>query len=144
MSRYQVQFDEFFPAPRAKIFAFFANHENLGLILGGKVRRIKDGEDAKHPNGLGSVREIRLPGQLPFEETITTFTPDTLIEYTVTRGSPIKNHFGHIEFANAPGGTQMHYTIAFEPRIPFTGGLIRAILNSGFKKGLPRVMKNLG
>lgn len=145
MSRYEVSFDEVFPAPRSKIFKFFGTHKKVGLIFGGQFDRIKDGEDAKNPDGLGSVRRIKLPLPGPsFEETIITFQPETLIEYTVTRGSPIKNHLGHIEFSDAPnGGTRVKYTIGFEPRIPCTGLVIKGILSAGFKMGIPRVMKNL-
>lgn len=145
MSRYEVGFDEVFPAPSSKIFKFFGTHEKVGLIFGGKFERIKDGEDPKNPDGLGSVRRISLPLPGPsFEETVITFQPETLIEYIVSRGSPIKNHLGHIEFSDAPGGgTRVKYTIGFEPRIPGTGRLIAGILKAGFKLGIPRVMKNL-
>jgi hypothetical protein len=145
MSRHEVGFDQVFPAPRSKIFKFFGTHEKVGLIFGGKFERIKDGEDAKNPDGLGSVRRITLPLPGPsFEETVITFQPETLIEYIVSRGSPIKNHLGHIEFSDAPnGGTRVKYSITFEPRIPCTGLVIKGILAAGFKMGLPKVMKNL-
>lgn len=145
MSRYEVSIDEVFPAPRSKIFKFFGTHEKLGIIFGGQFERIKAGEDPKNPDGLGSIRLIKLPLPGPaFEETIITYQPETLIEYIVSRGSPIKNHLGHIEFSDAPGGgTRVKYTIGFEPRIPCTGLLIKGILTAGFKIGIPRVMKNL-
>ena len=141
MGQQQVVFEEFFAAPRAKVFAFFADHEKFGTRFGGKFRRIKDAPGAD-PNGLGSVRLIPGPGP-SFEETIVTYSPPGLIEYQVTRGSPIKNHIGRIEFHEATGGTKLRYTISFEPRIPMTGGLIAGIIRATWCKGLPRAMEQI-
>lgn len=142
MAKHSVHFSEFFPAPRAKVFAFFADHRKFGLIWGGDFSRIRDGQDPADPNGLGSVRRIRSAG-LSFEETIVAYQPPVLIEYTVSRGSPIKNHLGRIEFKDAPGGTRVDYSIRFAPRVPGTGWLLARILEQGWKKGVHRVMKNL-
>lgn len=140
MAKHQVRVQEFFDAPPAKIFPVFADHAKLGRILGIPCKRIKDSSDAKNPNGLGSVRQLAF-GPAAFEETITTFQPNKLIEYRVTRGSPIKNHLGHMEFEALNGGTRFDYTIAFDTKIPFTGGLISFILKSGLTKGMKKVMK---
>lgn len=142
MAKHQVRFEEFFPAPRENIFAFFADHTKFGKIWGGKFERIQDGQNPKDPNGLGSVRKICSAG-MTFEETIISYQPATLIEYTVTRGGPVKNHLGRIEFKDAPGGTKLEYTISFDPKIPFTGIPIEGILKASWKKGVGNVMKNL-
>lgn len=141
MAQHKVVFEEFIAAPRERVFAFFADHEKFGRIWGGKFKRIKDAPGAD-PNGVGSVRRIPGPGPA-FEETIVTFAPPGLIEYQVTRGSPIKNHIGRIEFHEEAGGTKLRYTIAFEPRIPFTGSLIAGVIRASWCRGLPRVVGEL-
>ncbi len=142
MARYQVRFEQYFAAPRAKVFAWFADHGNLGRLWGGRFTRIKDASDPKNVNGLDSVREIR-NGLLKFEETIVKYQAPAVIEYAVTRGSPIRNHLGRMLFSDADNGTQLVYTISFDPKIPFTGWLIARILSAGWHKGSPRAVKEI-
>jgi uncharacterized protein YndB with AHSA1/START domain len=143
MPSQEVVMDGDFAAPRAQVFAAFADHARFGRIMGGRFTRIRDAADPNDPNGLGSVRELRGLGPA-FEETIVTYQPPSLIEYRVTRGSPIKNHLGRIEFSDAPGGgTRIHYVIRFDPRVPFTGSLIAGVLRGAWPKAVTRVMKNL-
>ena len=138
MGKHQVKFEQFFAVPREKVFAYFSDHEKFGKVLGIRCHRIRDGEG--DVNGLGSVREIRMAGT-KFEETITKFQAPNVIEYMVTRGSPIKNHLGRLVFTDEPGGTHLTYTISFDPKIPGTGGLIAGILNTGWCKGRDRAVK---
>jgi uncharacterized protein YndB with AHSA1/START domain len=142
VAKYQVRFEQYFAAPRPKVFGWFADHENLRCVWGGRFRRIKDATDGKNPNGLGSVREIRL-GFSSFEETIVKFQPPTVIEYTVSRGGPIKNHLGRMLFSDADSGTKLDYTISFDPKIPFTGWLIARVLSGQWRTGVQRAVKDI-
>lgn len=140
--KFQVRFEQFFATPRPDVFAFFSDHAQLGRVLGVGMQRIREGGSA--PNGEGSVRRVRaLPFMPSFEETITRYESPSLIEYRVTRGGPIKNHLGRMEFSEEPGGTRLNYTISFDPRIPFTGRLISAILNTGWCRGAPKAVAAL-
>jgi uncharacterized protein YndB with AHSA1/START domain len=142
VAKYQVRFEQYFVTPRAKVFGWFADHENLRCVWGGRFRRIKDATGGSNPDGLGSVREIRL-GFARFEETITKFQPPAVIEYQVTRGGPIKNHLGRMVFADADGGTKLDYTISFDAKIPFTGWLIARILSGQWRTGINRAVKDI-
>lgn len=136
MSSQRVQFEAAFKVPPAVVFATFADHVKFGGIWGSKMERIKAGSLPEEPNGEGSVRRIA-SGGFTFEETITVFEKNRLIEYTVTQGGPIKNHLGHIEFrADGRGGTRVSYTITFSPKIPLTGGLIAAIIRKQWNSGI--------
>lgn len=137
-----VRFEQFFAAPCDKVFAWFADHEQFGRIWPGRTRRIHESADPREPNGLGSVREVA-SGGMTFEETITAFEPPALIEYRVTRGSPIKNHRGELRFTDVDGGTKLDYVIEFDPRIPFTGGLIASVLCTSFHRGIARAVEGL-
>lgn len=139
----QVEFKEFIGAPVERVFAFFADHEQFGLLWPGQIRRTRAAPDPAQPNGLGSVRQIKPPGLPSFDEEIVVFEPGQRIEYTVTRGSPIKNHRGVILFRADAGGTRLDYTIRFEPRIPGMGCLICAILRRDFARGLARLRPEL-
>jgi len=82
-----------FPFSVDKLYSYLSDHENLGLILPAKIRRIKDGKAGV--NGVGSVRKLTLPGGVSLEETVTKAEKNKLIEYTITRGGfPVKNHLG--------------------------------------------------
>lgn len=143
MPSQQVRFQQFFPAPPAEVFAYFADHENLGRIWAGRARRIKDGDDPTDPNGLGSVREVKGAG-LAFQETIVVFEPTRRIEYQISRGSPFKNHHGVILFAEAPGGgTELAYSIGFDPKIPGTGAFFARWLRFSWKRGVKRAVAEL-
>lgn len=136
MERIRVEME--FGRPVADLFALLSDHEKLGSVLGGNIRRTRDGEG--EPNGLGSVRTIRV-GPLPsFDETITAFEPERRIEYRITRGSPLRRHLGVMQFSATPGGgSRLLYTIEFESRIPLAGPLIRAGLERALRKGLERL-----
>lgn len=140
MPRHQVVIEHHFASDPATVFAFFADHEQFGRLWPGRTRRIATGQD--DPNGVGSVREIRL-GPVRFEETVVTFQRPHLIEYTVTRGSPIKNHHGRIEFHPEGTGCRIDYRIRFDGRFPLIGALVARNLPRDFTAGLAAVGADL-
>ena len=129
-----------FTRPVGDVFAYLSNHDNLGPIFGCKVKRTHEGKDS--PNGLDSVRTLSV-GPLPsFDETITAFEKDRLIEYKITRGSPLRNHKGVMRFfPSGSTGSTLHYTIEFESKIPLVGPLIRMRLENSIRNGLKMLQK---
>lgn len=134
MPKHQVQVQETIQAPLDQVFAFFADHEKFATLFGGACKRVKDGQG--EPNGLGSVRRMG-PGPLSFDETIVTFDKPRRIEYQVTRGSPIKNHLGTIDFKAAGNTTVVDYVIRFDSKIPGLGGIIAWVLGKAWKRNAP-------
>lgn len=132
--------DQDFPFPVERLFAELGDHERLGRILGAPMKRIADGSGPGGVNGVGSIRQIA-SGPAAFEETIVTYVPNELIEYKVTKGGPIKNHLGRMEFSANGSGSRLHYVITFESKIPFVGGLIERVLEGAAKKGLAKYAK---
>lgn len=129
-------------APADLVYDFFCDHESFGRIWPGKTKRIKDSAEAGNPNGLGSMRSITL-GPIVFEETYITCERPRQIQYTVTRGGPIKNHLGTINFIDEGDSTRIDYTIAFDPRIPFTGCLIASSLKRDWRRGIQPIIAEL-
>lgn len=140
MPQYEVRLPIRVQAPVSRVFAFFADHEQFATLFGARCRRIRTGEG--DPNGLGSVRRIG-PGALGFDETIIGFEPDRAIDYSITRGGPLKNHLGRIRFADEGGATAVDYVIRFDARMPFTGPLLARALETAWKLNAPRVLKRL-
>jgi len=130
-----------FEAPVNEVFAKLSDHEAFGKICGISMLRTKEGDDGA--NGLGSIRKISI-GPLPsFEETITQFSKDELIEYKITKGSPIKNHIGRLKFSEQAGCTVLDYTIELESKIPLTTGIIKKALENGISNGLKSYANSL-
>jgi uncharacterized protein YndB with AHSA1/START domain len=142
MPQQSVRFEQFFAAPREKVFAWFSDHEKFGRIFPGRTRRIRTATEGDDPNGLGSARRV---GAWPmtFEETITGFRAPDLIEYRVTRGGPVRNHQGRMRFESVAGGTGLEYVIEFDPRIPFTGGLIAGLLCGAWRHGVQKAIEDI-
>jgi uncharacterized protein YndB with AHSA1/START domain len=128
-------FDQGFALPPEQVFDYFAEHENLQALFGAKVTRLKNGDDGTR-NGVGSVRQLKVGPGAPFEETITASQPNELIEYKVTKGSPLKNHHGEMRFTPEGDGTNLHYEISFDGKIPGSGPIIAALLKRNITKGL--------
>src|SRR5215210_7728262 len=120
-------FDQGFALTPEQVFSYFAEHENLEALFGAKVTRLKNGDDGTR-NGVGSVRQLKVGPGTPFEETITVSQPNELIEYKVTKGSPLKNHLGEMRFTPEGDGTNLHYEISFDGKVPGSGPIIAALL----------------
>lgn len=140
----KVELHQDFPQPVSALFQALHDHENLGRVLGAPMRHIVDGSGEGGRHGVGSVRVVGL-GPLAFEETVVSYETDKLIEYRVTRGSPIKNHLGRMVFSErAGGGSHLHYTITFEAKLAPLGPPIRWVLERSIAGALRRHARDGG
>lgn len=146
----RLHFCETISVPRARVFAFFADHEQFGTLFappfaaepGALIRRSK-AADGDEPNGVGSTRVAKLGPLTLIEEVIVSFERDALIEYTATRG-PIRNHLGRIEFSDTPdGGTRVDYRIWLDGKLPGLGALLGKQLGGALKGGWKRASAQL-
>lgn len=82
--------------------------------------------------GVGAVRGMGpVPGgPLTIKEQITEFEPGERIVYKLVTPAPVRNYRGEVRFAEAGGGTDIHWQVQFEELIPASGPLLRA----GFRK----------
>ncbi len=140
MPKHHVHAQDTVTAPPEKVFALFSDHERVGKLLGAPMTRIKDSPESSDPNGVGSVRRVGPPIG-GFEETVLVSDPHKRIEYTVSKGGPIKNHIGKIVFEPVGENTQVTYTIDFDSKIPFIGGVIASALQNAIKKGMKKASR---
>lgn len=126
-----------FTSDPATVFEKLSEHENLGALFGATIKRVCDGDTSR--NGVGSTRSLKI-GLLPaFHETTTKSEPNTLIEYKITKGSPLRGHWGkQVLTPTADGGTLLDYTIGFNVA-PGLSGLVGKAVTNNLKKGLPRL-----
>lgn len=133
-----INITENFPFPVEKLFSFLEKHENLEtLFVPLKVKTVKDGDTDKY--GVGSVRSLQLAVIPSFEETVTVCKRNELIEYKITKGSPLKNHYGVMKFSSTAEGSDLHYTIEFDSDIPFVAAIVKIGLENGIIKGLKKL-----
>jgi uncharacterized protein YndB with AHSA1/START domain len=136
----RIEIDRDFDQPVDRVFAYLAEHENLGPLFGASVTRVRDGDTSR--NGTGSVRRLRI-GPLPsFEETVTQFVPHEVIGYRITRGSPLRDHAGEMTFSSLGSGTRLHYVITFGAVVPGLDRVVAAGRCAAVPRGLDEVARN--
>lgn len=141
MSRHQVCFDREVQAPRERVFALLSDHGKFTSLFGAHCRRIRNGED--EADGLGSVRRMG-GGWIAIEETIVCFERPRTIEYAITKGGPLKNHYGSIRLTPlADQATHLDYRIAFDGRFPLIGPLVAWLLRRQLARYAPAVLAEL-
>lgn len=138
MSRQQLRLDYAFHCSAQTLFDRLTDHEGFGRAIGQTITRVIDGP-AHSPNGLGAVRRIHLPLGLSFEETVTAFEAPHRMEYRVSRGSPVKNHWGQLLITPTDTGCRLVYRIDFAPRLPGTGCLLGWLIKRPIAKALARL-----
>ncbi|MCG8683743.1 MAG: SRPBCC family protein [Desulfobacterales bacterium] len=144
MRKQHIEIRQSFNAPIETIFNILSDHESFGNVLATKIRRVKDSPDENN-NGVGSIRRICSFPLPAFEETVVDFVPNSLVEYVVSKGSPIKNHKGRMEFSQDEEKTNLYYSIEFQPRLPFMffGSLLKAAIESPIRKSLERLSREM-
>lgn len=129
-----------FSKPPERVFAYLAEHEHLGPVLGAKITRLTDGTDGRR-NGVGSVRNLKI-GPLPsFDETNTLVEEPSRIEYRITRGSPLSHHFGVMTFTPRPdGGTDLRWVIELgSTPLDLVARIVKVALTASIGKAMPMV-----
>jgi len=139
MARQHIEIRQNFNAPVEKVFPELTDHESFGALMGTNFKRVIDSPD-ENKNGVGSVRRIRSFPVPAFEETVVNYVPNELMEYVITKGSPVKNHFGRMVFTESDHETRLFYTIDFEPRLPFIflGPLLKRSIEKPVRQAIQR------
>jgi uncharacterized protein YndB with AHSA1/START domain len=97
MGKQHISITQSFNAPVETIFNILTDHEAFGHVINTKIKRVVDSKK-ENKNGLGSVRRVSAFPAPAFEETVVAFEPNQVMEYVVSKGSPIKNNKGRMEF----------------------------------------------
>ncbi|MGB8856185.1 MAG: SRPBCC family protein [Burkholderiales bacterium] len=137
MNSTEIFFQAKVDAPREKVFDYFADHQNFTGLFGSTCERSREGKSEL--NGLGSVRTMRM-GIGSFDETIVLFDKPNRIHYRITRGSPLKDHLGTVEFVPEGDGTRVDYRICFKGKAPFVAPLVAWLLKKQWGRfAVPRL-----
>ena len=138
MRAYRVHVSHDFAKPPERVFAYMAEHENLGPLFGAEITRVCDGDTER--NGVNSVRKLKVGPLPPFEETVHEYVPNERILYRITKGGPLKDHVGVLEFSPTPGGgTHLEYNIRIASAVPGLAPIVASQLTRDIAKNLPMV-----
>jgi uncharacterized protein YndB with AHSA1/START domain len=139
MRNHTVSVTQRFRAPVERVFAHLAEHENLAPLFGTRIERVRDGDPER--NGVGSCRRLSFNGLLPFEETVTQYVPNERIVYTITKGTPLREHEGVMAFSSDgdDGGSRLDYTIRIGSQVPGLTALVSRVLQSRVAAGLRKL-----
>ena len=142
MSEQHIQIRQLFNAPVDTIFDILTDHASFGQVINANIKRVVD-SPGDNQNGVGSVRRINAFPAPAFEETVVTFEPNQLMEYVISKGSPIKKHMGRMEFSEEHDQTRLEYAIIFEPKLPFLllGSIIKNAIEKSIREGLQGLAK---
>lgn len=133
----RVEITHEFALPVDRVYDYLAEHEHLGPLFGARIRRVRDGDSSR--NGVGSVRALRIGPGPWFEETVTEAVPNERIAYRISRGSPLRDHRGVMEFTPTATGCRLHYVIEFGSAVPGLAKVVQLGLTRNVSRGLRRV-----
>lgn len=143
MKIHTVKLYQEFNAPIEEVWSSFNDHETMGKIMGQKSSRVVDSPDPNNVNGVNSVRRLSVP-LMPFEETIRKSEKPFLIEYQVSKGTPLNHHYGTMAFKKlAEDKCAIDYSIEVGSNIPFLGGVVKSVLEKGIGDGLKNYAKRI-
>jgi hypothetical protein len=133
----RIEIDQDFAVSVERLYAYLSEHENLSPLFGAKVARVRDGDTER--NGAGSVRQLRVGLLPPFEETVDAAIPNQRIDYHISKGSPLRNHRGTMQFSATPSGSHLNYVIEFGAVFPGLDRIVKPVLEGNIRKGLTAV-----
>ena len=143
MKIHEIKIYQEFDTPVELAWEAFNDHANFGRINGLVVERVVDSPDKGNINGVGSVRLIKTP-LLAFEETIRKSERPGLIEYQISKGTPLKHHYGKMLFESLPGNrSSINYSISVGSDVPLLGWIVKTGLQKGLTDGLRKYAAGL-
>jgi uncharacterized protein YndB with AHSA1/START domain len=121
-------------APCERVWRILADHEGMPEWF--PVREvILRRPGSPDPNGVGALRVARSLGVI-VEERITAFKPDELLEYTITRGAPLRSYRAQVRLTPDGDGSRVRWSASFRPLLPGSGAIARRLLARLFRRGL--------
>jgi hypothetical protein len=131
-------------APREAVWGVVADPRGWARWGAWKTAEIEREGDPP-PGGLGAIKVLvseRRPAVTSREE-VTVFEPPSRFGYRLLSGLPLRDYEATITLADAPdGGTDITWRSQFEPKIPFTGGFFRRILQTFMADAAQRLARD--
>lgn len=127
-------------APIEAVWEALADHDAMGRWSAFSVERLERG--ATDPNGLGSLRRVRI-GPLAFDERVISWDPPHRYTYTIERGPLVRRHRGDVVLWREGGRTRVRWAIQLELKLPGAGFPTGALLAHKIRTTLRRLEERL-
>jgi uncharacterized protein YndB with AHSA1/START domain len=127
MARHRIEHTAVTSADAATVYALLrdgATWPEWGPIDSFSLAR----HGADEPEGEGAVRELR-SGRITGRDEIVELVPDRRLSYAHTSSLPVRDYRGDIDLEAVPEGTRIRWVVAFDPKFPGTGPLLRRALD---------------
>jgi hypothetical protein len=79
---------------------------------------------AGEPEGVGAVRELR-SGRITGRDEIVELVTNRRLSYAHTSSLPVRDYRGDVDLEPVAEGTRITWTVAFDPKFPGTGPVVR-------------------
>ncbi len=113
-------------APVDVVWEVLTNHR--GYATWGAVKTATlEAEGEPDVNGVGAVRRLS-DGPLVVREKVLEFEPKTRFVYTVLSGPPVRDYRATVTLSPMGSSTTVHWTVAFDTKVPFTGPLMKPVV----------------
>jgi len=138
----ELEINQHFSAPPAKVFAAVTDHKRIEeWQRGTRVTIEKPG--VPPPNGLGAVRKIT-GGPLSVREEVVRWEEPYVMDYRMISGFPLRDHLGELRLQPTPeGGTMLYYRIRY--RVPWYagGGIVGRMFGKQLQRTIAAAMDKL-
>lgn len=127
-------------APSSLVWEVLNDHEGMHNWLPGmRVRVIKPGPQV--PGGVGTVREVRLPGPFPpVVEEIVGHTPERRLSYVARSGMPLRNYAANVAVTPIGPQTRISYAVHCDQRVPGVDAVLAHLAARVLVRGLVRAV----
>ncbi len=125
----------FAAAPPETVWEALADHLGMKRWLPVRTVKLEHAGDPP-PNGVGAIRLLTIPG-VKIREQVTLFEPPRRLAYKMLSGAPVRDYHAEVLLARVPNGTDITWTVAFQPRFPGVQILVRRAVPT-LTKGLAR------
>lgn len=130
-------------APREKVWGLVSDGAGW-KDWAGVMKSSLEREGDPPPDGVGAIRRL---GPRPFSsrEEVVVWEPPSHLGYVILSGMPVRNYRADIKLREeaAPDGngmtTVIEWSATFDPKLPGTGGLLRAGLRAMIGRFATRV-----
>lgn len=103
-----------FRAPREHVFDTFTQYETYARVPGVKSSMLLQPGEGTPSNGLGAIREIRMPGAMLRERVTGLSRPDYWDYHFIKWSMPFPHAGGRMAFRDVPGGTEVRWETSWE------------------------------
>lgn len=137
-----IECEEQLAAKAAEVWPYLVDPELMNQWSEvGEVQALRDGDLERC--GVGSEYKV-IRGRSEMVEQIVAVSPSTEMRYRLLRRGPFENLSGELQLEEQGDQTRLRWIIRFRSKWPFTGWLLKRMLQGRYKQSLEQLKGILG